>query len=56
MSEEIMASLPNSYLNKLFQKEHILELLAERGEINLEEFHEELKNDFGDGYDGWATE
>lgn len=56
MSEETMATLPNDYLNELFQKEHIFERMVEIGKINLDEVHNELKKEFGEGYNGWAKE
>ena len=56
MSKETMATLPNDYLNELFQKEHIFGLMVEMGKIDLVEVHNELKDEFGEGYNGWAKE
>lgn len=56
MSKETMATLPNDYLNELFQKEHIFGLMVEMGKIDLAEVHNELKDEFGENYNGWAEE
>lgn len=56
MSKEIMATLTNDYLNELFQKEYMFEQMVEMGKIDLDEAHNELKNEFGEGYNGWAKE
>lgn len=56
MSKETMATLPNDYLNELFQKEHIFGLMVEMGKIDLAEVHNELKDEFGESYNGWAEE
>lgn len=54
MSEEVMATLPNDYLNELFQKEQVLNELVHDGTVDLKEFHQNLKEDFGEVYNGWA--
>lgn len=53
-NEVTMATLPNDYLNMLFQKEHILTLLLNERKIDLKEIHNELHKEFGESYNGWA--
>lgn len=43
MEKEIMATLPNSYLNKLFKIENFVEELIEQGRISQEELDQFLK-------------
>lgn len=43
MEKETMATLPNSYLNKLFKIENFVEELIEQGRINQEELDQFLK-------------
>lgn len=43
MEKETMATLPNSYLNKLFKIENFVEELIEQGRISQEELEQFLK-------------
>lgn len=43
MENETMATLPNSYLNKLFKIENFVEELIEQGRISQEELDQFLK-------------
>lgn len=43
MEKETMATLPNSYLNKLFKIEDFVEELIEQGRISQEELDQFLK-------------
>lgn len=43
MEKETMATLPNSYLNKLFKIENFVEELIEQGRISQEELDQFLK-------------
>lgn len=43
MENETMATLPNSYLNKLFKIENFVEVLIEQGRISQEELDQFLK-------------
>lgn len=43
MENETMATLPNSYLNKLFKIEKFVEELIEQGRISQEELDQFLK-------------
>ena len=43
MENETMATLPNSYLNKLFEIENFVEELIEQGRISQEELDQFLK-------------
>ena len=56
MSKETIATLPNDYLNELSQKGHIFGLMAEMGKLDLAEVHNEIKDEFGEDYNGWAKE
>ena len=42
MENETMATLPNSYLNKLFKIENFVEVLIEQGRISQEELDQFL--------------
>lgn len=56
MSKETMATLPNDYLNELFQKEYAFEQIIQTKKVNLDQLHDELKKEFGESYNGWAKE
>ena len=43
MEKETMATLPNSYLNKLFKIENFVEVLIEQERISQEELDQFLK-------------
>lgn len=43
MENETMATLPNSYLNKLFKIENFVEELIEQGRVSQEELDQFLK-------------
>jgi len=43
MENEKMATLPNSYLNKLFKIENFVEELIEQGRVSQEELDKFLK-------------
>lgn len=55
MEKVVMATLPSDYLNELFQKEEVLNELVRDGRVDLEEFHEPLKEAYEEGYNGWAN-